>query len=323
VKKEQQVNRIPLISVVMSVYNGEAYLHDAIESILGQTLKNFEFIIIDDGSTDKTSDIINSYEDDRIVYIKQANHGLVYSLNKAVEQARSNIIARQDADDISLSNRLERQYSKIITNQKLGLVGTFFTYIDTENNPSVTLTFPTKDVDLKRSLYYVNPFGHGTVMFRKNEFVKAGRYVDTYGPTEDFELWRRMARNCTFAVIPETLYLYRINPEGISQTKNKVQATYTKKIIDEEWLKPFNYKPIREIIRGASYYSQLDSDFANEIHSHYVAQQERLALQLLSRGHLNMGARTAFATMILCRPLTKKLLKAVLSCVATKTRGKL
>jgi len=114
----------PKISVIMSVYNGEKYLREAIESILNQTFRDFEFIIINDGSTDKTSEILSSYNDPRIVIINnKRNIGLTKSLNKGLKMVKGEYIARQDADDVSLPERLERMVNFLDMNRDVGLLG--------------------------------------------------------------------------------------------------------------------------------------------------------------------------------------------------------
>ena len=110
----------------MPVYNGEKYLQEAIESILNQTFKDFEFIIINDGSTDKTLEIIKSFTDPRIKLITQENRGIIYSLNKGITESRGKYIARMDADDISLPERLEKEYRFLEQNPNYGIVGTTF-----------------------------------------------------------------------------------------------------------------------------------------------------------------------------------------------------
>ena len=110
----KKFNKNPAISVVMSVYNGEKYLRDSIDSILGQTFKDFEFIIIDDGSTDSTLKIIKDYRDPRIVLISRKNKGLAESLNEGIKKAKGTYIVRQDADDISNEDRIKKLFEKFI-----------------------------------------------------------------------------------------------------------------------------------------------------------------------------------------------------------------
>jgi glycosyltransferase involved in cell wall biosynthesis len=300
----------PPISVVMSVYNGGVHLAASIESILSQTFSNFEFIIIDDGSSDDSAEIIRTFKDQRIRLVRQNNHGLVYSLNKGVRLARGEFIARQDADDISLPSRFEKELKLITSTEKLGLVGTFFTYIDEKNSkPTITITSPTKPIDLVRGFYIVNPFAHGSVMYRKAAFEQAGGYRDTHGPTEDYDLWRRMAENWLITQLPQSLYWYRLNSEGISHTKQEMQHKYTAEIINEQWKKPFIYKGYRSIVRDAHYYYSLNSPFAIEIFHQYIHQQFLIAMGLFARGKFVRGMITMIATVRLDRRKFGKLVR--------------
>lgn len=288
----------PKISVVMSVYNGEKHLKKAIDGILSQTYKDFEFIIIDDGSTDSTSQILAAYKDKRMRIITQSNHGLVYSLNKGVRLARGIYIARQDADDISLPGRFAKEVKLLERNDHLGLVGTFFTYIDEDSEePSITICMPTKSLDIKRALYITNPIGHGTAMYRKSVFSRTGYYTNAYGPTEDFELWRRIADTWEMAIIPESMYLYRINKTSISHTKAETQHANTAKIISEQWAKPFYKKSVKQILADGLYYKNMDSPFASLTFDQYAAHQIDIAKALLNTGAIKPGLLTAYAAI--------------------------
>ena len=296
----------PAVSVVMSTYNAESFLRQAVSSILDQTFADFEFIIIDDGSTDNSVKIIKSYNDPRIRLIHQTNHGLVYSLNKAIRLARADFIARIDGDDISMPSRLERELAVITSSASLGLVGSFFTYIDESGNTSETSVSPTKHTDIMRSFYVQNPVGHGTVMFRKSAFLEAGGYRDDYGPTEDFELWRRIGQKWQLAQIPESLYLYRVSEQSISNQRKQMQHKFTAKIINEQWRKTFILKRL-SIIRDGKYYKNLNSPFASQIFYRYTQDQYVIAMELFARGHFKTGVITALGTIRLNYRMSVKL----------------
>ena len=163
----KKFNKNPAISVVMSVYNGEKYLHDSIDSILSQTFKDFEFIIIDDGSTDNTLKIIKGFKDPRIVFISRKNKGLAESLNEGIKKAKGTYIVRQDADDISNEDRIKKELAAI-TESNADAVFSFFGLINEENEVTDIFTTPIRKIDLIRSLYLRNTLGHGTAMFKKN-----------------------------------------------------------------------------------------------------------------------------------------------------------
>jgi hypothetical protein len=180
----------------------------------------------------------------------------------------------------------------------MGLVGTFFTYIDEKTSqPSVTITSVTKHLDLRRSFYIVNPFGHGTTMIRRDAIINAGGYTNDYGPTEDFELWRRLAEEWELGMVPEPLYWYRINPNSISHQKRDIQHKFTAKIIAEQWRKPFLYKGFRTIVRDARYYRALPTPFAEQIYHQYINEQFVIAMELFARGKFKTGLITALATV--------------------------
>lgn len=244
-------NKQPLISVIMSVYNGSRFLRQAVDSILSQTYKDFEFIIIDDGSTDNSAKIIENYDDSRIRLIRQTNHGLVYSLNKAIRLSRGRLIARMDADDISLPKRLQLEAEWLMSSNSNGLVSTYFEQIEFENNKKngVTISLPPKHKDLRRALYFVNPFAHGAAMFRKDAIIEAGFYRANYGPTEDYDLWRRLLKKWRGHLIPEILFQYRVNnSESISQIHNQKQRKFVSKIHDELWGERFVRKNFVSIV---------------------------------------------------------------------------
>lgn len=301
----------PLVSVVMSVYNGGKFLRPAVESILNQTYKTFEFIIIDDGSTDDTAHVIRSYDDSRIRFVQRENHGLVYSLNQGVAMARGQFIARMDADDISLPSRLEKQLAALLSDEKIGNVGSFFTYIDEKTSkPGITISSPTESIDLKRTMYIYNPFPHGGSMFRREAFNAVGGYNNDLGPVEDFGLWTRMSRaGWEFAQLPEPLYLYRVNPNGISQQQNAVQIENSKRLIDDHWQKSWAHKGIRAIVKGADYYKHLDSPAADDVYHQYIHQQFVLTVGLFERRHFKTGAITMVGACLLDRSLIPKLIR--------------
>jgi glycosyltransferase involved in cell wall biosynthesis len=176
------MDKLPKISVIMSIYNGEKYLRGALESILNQTLRDFEFIIINDGSEDGTRAILDSCHDTRIRVIHQENIGLTESLNKGLEIARGIYIARMDADDISHINRLEKEAAFLDANKDVGLVGTFGIRIDENGKEGHLLSFPTTDEKLRKSLERDCPFLHGSVMYRKECIDRVGNYRKKIGP---------------------------------------------------------------------------------------------------------------------------------------------
>ena len=311
---QDEAGNHPLISVVMGIYKDESYVGLAVKSILDQTFRNFEFIIINDGSPDRSAQIVKDLGDRRIRLVNQTNRGLVDSLNKGIGLARGQFIARQDADDISLPTRFEKELSLLSSRPQVGLVGAFFAYIDEKNNQTGTvITAPTKHLDLRRSFYITNPFPHGCSLYRKEAYEDAGGYRDDYGPTEDYDLWRRMADlDWEIAIIPEVLYLYRLLPTGISHQKGEIQAKFTAKIIAEQFKKPFVLKGYQTIVRDARYYRKMDNPFAAQVFNQYVNEQFVIAMEMLARGWAKSGTITALAAWRLDRKLGRRLVRPII-----------
>jgi len=206
----------PQISVVMSLYNSERYLRAAIDSVLSQTLTDFEFIIIDDGSTDGGADIVRSYEDARIHYIYQENAGLSAALNVAIAVSQSEIIARMDPDDICLPERFAVQYEYLQHHEDVVLVGSTATCIDAfgEKLPDIVMKpyYATGEMPLPEG-----PCIHPTAMFRRSVFQRAGGYPEDmrYGG-EDAVLFNRMLAYGAVANLPDPLLFYRLHDSSMS-----------------------------------------------------------------------------------------------------------
>lgn len=252
----------PKISVIMPVYNGEKYLKEAIESILNQTFKDFEFIIINDGSTDNSDKIINAYDDSRIKYLFQENKGLPATLNRGIEIATGYYIARMDQDDISHANRLHEEVNFLDQNPDIYLVGTWIDIIDDQSNHLSITKYPLTSNYIRRAMTYNNPFAHGSVMFRKKIVEK---YNDNLKYAEDYDLWSRIAPRYETANIPKILYQWRVNPNGMSQTRpvtqdsiiNGIQTKYLIKterlfnraIYSQDIGREIIFRGIRKVIR--------------------------------------------------------------------------
>ena len=216
----------PLVSVVMSVFNAEKYIHQAVESILQQTYKNLEFIVINDGSTDGTRDILESFEDSRITLLNQDNVGITLSLNKGIALARGKYIARQDADDISKPDRLEKQVAFLEAHPKVGLLGSRFEFIDEDGGVKRQSLLPIDNDTLQERLIKINQFCHASVMVRKEALDKVGAYREFFRYAQDYDLWLRISEHCEIANLPETLVQYRELPEAISSRKILLQSRF-------------------------------------------------------------------------------------------------
>jgi glycosyltransferase involved in cell wall biosynthesis len=219
---------LPEISVIMPVYNGGLFLRDAIDSILGQTFQDFEFIIINDGSTDQTEEIILSYSDPRIRYVKnQKNLRLIKTLNLGVSLATGKYIARMDADDISLPTRLAMQKHIFDTKENVDIVNINAYYLQ-ENGiyfreQKSTITLGSEAI--KHLSILQNFISHPGVML-KSELLKHYQYCDEESKEhiEDFDLWNRMLKDgCVCYTIEECLLYYRDNNTSINHTQKDRQ----------------------------------------------------------------------------------------------------
>lgn len=214
------MNNAPTVTVLMSVYNGERYLREAIESILNQTFTDFEFLIINDGSTDASRSIISSYSDLRIQLIDNSqNIGLVKSLNRGLTLAQGRYIARQDADDISEPDRLARQVAFMDANPHLVMSGTWYREIDMDGNLGNNVRLPTEFTELQWALLFFCPFVHTAVIMCRSQLLQEiGLYNKDCYYAEDYELWLRIARHLPMANLPAYLVRYRTNPYSMTAT---------------------------------------------------------------------------------------------------------
>jgi glycosyltransferase involved in cell wall biosynthesis len=220
----------PMVTVLMPVYNAEKYLAEAIESVLGQTYGDFEFLIINDGSTDTSADIIKGYTDDRIRYvINEENIALISTLNKGIAVAKGKYIARMDADDICESNRLETQIRFMEANTDVGVCGSWFQSIGGASNSIAK--YPTTDFLIRYTALYQCPFCHPTVMLRTSVLKEHNLlYSKDYPHAEDYEFWLQLSRVTKMANIPESLLQYRLHESNISKTESATQLNLSKKI---------------------------------------------------------------------------------------------
>lgn len=208
----------PLISVVMPTYNCKRFLRDAIESILNQTFQDFEFLIIDDDSTDGTETILRDYskKDSRLRVYRHEREGLIASLNRGCHLAEGRFIARMDSDDISLPHRLEHQVRYMEEHPEIGVLGTWIRIIDESSRPRRTVRLITDPKMLGLYLYMENCICHPTVMMRRDIIEPLGFYDSNAIHAEDYDLWGRVSHKNQIANLPEVLLDYRIWNGGVT-----------------------------------------------------------------------------------------------------------
>ena len=221
----------PKVTVLMPVYNGERYVGEAIESILAQTFTDFELLIVDDGSTDRTLSILREYarQDRRVVVLQNgSNLGLVPTLNRGLSATRGEYIARMDADDVSLPERLARQVAYMDQHPEVGVLGTNIVYIDAEgrllNGGRPKARRPMSSTLIHWMLLWRCAIYHPTVMIRRSVLEQTGfTYDPNFRHAEDRDLWTRLAKRTTIASLPDVLLHYRIRPTSICRVHRKEQ----------------------------------------------------------------------------------------------------
>lgn len=229
----------PLVSVILPTYNAATYLGKAIDSILAQRYRHFELIIVNDGSTDDTQKLLAQYKDPRITVINQINLGLPKALNQGIGLAKGKYIARQDADDISLLERLSEQVAFMEQNPNCALLGTWSritTAMDLEpGNSNLSSRYhqhPSSNGQLQVLLLLNNQFVHSSVMIRANCLHSIGHYSENpeHYPPEDYDLWLRIAQSHCIANLPHVLLEYLEVPTSISRTKEQLIEERAKKM---------------------------------------------------------------------------------------------
>lgn len=218
---------MPKISVVMPVYNGELYVEDAVKSILAQTFADFEFIIIDDGSSDRTSSLLYAAaaSDRRIQVVPRENRGIVKSLNEGLALAEGDWIARMDADDIALPDRFARQLAYLGSHPECGVLGGQILITDPEDRPLMRMSQPLDhDKMVAAQLAGVPPICHPTVMFRRDIARAIGGYSDRFQHAEDADFFLRMAEKTRLANLPDIVLRYRQHFKSIGFVQADAQS---------------------------------------------------------------------------------------------------
>lgn len=215
---------MPKISVIMPAYNAEKYIQEAIDSILCQNISDFELIVINDCSQDRTEQLILSYSDPRIVYVKnEKNLGVARTLNKGLELANGQYIARMDADDVSLPDRFEKQLIYMENNPGTVVCGSNI-LIFTDDGDEKLCRYPKNDRQIKTALLFACPFAHPSVMMRADMLRTHGlRYEEAFEKVEDYRLWSRLASLGDFANLPEPLLRYRSHSAQVCATSSQAQ----------------------------------------------------------------------------------------------------
>lgn len=250
----------PLVSIIISVYNGAATLEKTLDSLYSQTFTDFEIIAVNDGSTDNSKDILASYQNKFPagkfhILTNNINSGLATSLNNALLRSSGNYIARIDADDAWHSNKLSKQITYALSHPENGVLGTW--YFNIKNGKKNAVKLPVKDINIKRAIYRKNPFGHSCVLIKKTLLEKNGGYNQNMRYSQDRELWFRLMPQTKFHNLPDLL-VDRNADANLSTTRKTNQIlqsiSTTAYYIKKNRASVFEYAWLIEPIARYSYY---------------------------------------------------------------------
>jgi glycosyltransferase involved in cell wall biosynthesis len=208
----------------MGVWNGAPQVGEAVQSVLSQTAADLELIVIDDESSDATPAILKSFRDPRLRITRRARDGLTSALNAALRLARAPLVARLDADDVALPERLDRQLGFLARNPDVGLLGTAAREVDAAGREVAILRPPTGDAEIRRALIRRNPFVHSSVVMRRSVMEQAGGYDPAFPVAQDYDLWMRMSRVTLMANLPELLVVRRLLPGRVTAARHTERA---------------------------------------------------------------------------------------------------
>lgn len=267
------MKKTPLISVVLSVYNGERFIARAIASVLIQDYKNFEFIIVDDASTDSTATIINSFNDPRIRLVSLAkNEGVANALNHALTMVHGTYIAKMDADDISLPTRFKTQVTWLEKHPDIDCVGTGYGVISESGNLLKLGGVLTSHKDIVREMHFRNSFVHGSLMIRRKFIVDNNfSYPKNARYNEDYTLLLKMKEKGMLSNIPKVLYLWRANTQGLTATNRRQMAQNAQELMTREKTSP-NQWSIAEIVEKFTAYKNNTCRFNGQQYSQALSR---------------------------------------------------
>ncbi|MDT8443887.1 MAG: glycosyltransferase family 2 protein [Desulfuromonadales bacterium] len=230
-----------ILTVLMPVYNAGPFLREAIDSILGQTFQNFEFLIINDGSTDDSVEIIKSFDDPRIRLVhNERNLGLIATLNKGLDLVNTRYLARMDADDISLPQRFEKQLQAIQAESNIIACGTAYQKFGAQNH---VLSFPESHEEIYCGLLFTPTLAHAAIMFDMEMVNGEGyRFDPDYAHAEDYEFWTRLGLKYRLANLPEVLYRYRMHSSQVSYVHSQAQVDNSLRV-QQTMLRRLGFEP--------------------------------------------------------------------------------
>jgi hypothetical protein len=203
----------PLVSVIIPVHNGEPFVADAVDSVLDQTLRDIEVVVVDDGSTDGTPDVLadRAARDPRVVVRRQEQRGRSAARNAGLALSRAPLVALLDADDCSLPDRLALQHAFLVAHPNVGAVGGAVRFVDRDGAAFADVHYPVTDAEIRAALAVTCPIVHSTAMVRRSVFDEIGGYREAFTAAQDFDVWLRIADRAQLANLPDIVGLYRVH----------------------------------------------------------------------------------------------------------------
>lgn len=281
----------PLISVLLSMYNDEQYIKKSVLSIIHQSYQNWELILIDDGSQDNTYNIVKQMKDSRIRIYRQKNQGLTRSLNIAASYAKGSFLARQDADDVSLPDRFERQIGLFQENPAYIIVGSDLAFIDENDEIIETRTCARNKYQAIQTLGRLSvPLGHGSLMIRKSAFEQINGYDESYPVSQDFDLLLRLSQlDGEMGSVPKILYQWRVHPKSVTSKKWWVQLMQVLKVHKHVMRIHPNAYSRKNFIRFL--FTKLSVGFFYTLFSPEAFYHYRMAAKYFNVGHVELAQK--------------------------------
>lgn len=285
--------KTPLVSIINPTFNDAAYIEASIRSVLAQDFTDFEYIIINDGSTDDTEKIVKRLqkEDARIKLVSQKNQGLVASLNRGLTMAKGKYIARIDGDDEWLPHKLSTQVAALETDDNLVIIGGGALLFNKDSIPTGFLLNVSRDEDIRTGLCLFNQFCHSSVVYRRDIALKAGLYPNTC-PAEDYDLFSKFADYGRLANLPYPVFRYRITDGSISAQRREEQNARAKDISLANWshLRP-SVVSRKEIKQGFCHYltNPADPSLGISLKHTYIHILMRSGYRMINQGALLSG----------------------------------
>jgi glycosyltransferase involved in cell wall biosynthesis len=282
---------VPRVSIIMPVYNGGAFLREALESVLGQTFREFELIVVDDGSADGSPEVVASFDDARIVLARESHRGLVGALNRGLELVRGEYIARMDSDDVASPRHLEQLVALLDADPNTVLVASGSSQIGASDGELL----PPRDGDLRNRFLLRNSFAHGGILMRRSALEQVGTYRGDYAHNEDYDLWRRLAAVGRLSAVAEPSYAVRVHPGRISIVSADAQVAVRERLRDELWAgyATASYR-LRDVIRAGRSYRGIPG-----LYESHLADQWALAREALHRRRYRVAGKALAVALVL------------------------